>query len=602
MAELLKGWQRTHFCAEPDSEQVGKEVLLMGWAATWRNLGALIFIGLRDRTGVMQLVFDSGVLTPEQFQKAEDIRTEYVLAIKGILQERTPEMVNPNMKTGKYEVIVKDFKILSTSQTPPIYIKDDLDAAEQLRLKHRYLDLRRPVMQNIFALRHKIAMLARNFFAENGFLEIETPMLTKSTPEGARDYLVPSRVHKGKFYALPQSPQLFKQLLMVSGFDRYMQLARCFRDEDLRADRQPEFTQIDLEMSFVDENDIIALNEGFIKRLFKETLDIDIELPIKRIPYNEAMERYGSDKPDTRFGLELKNISDIVESCGFGVFTNAIANGGSVRGIKVENGVAAFSRKAIDELTEFVKIYGAKGLAWMSLKPEGIQCAFAKFLTEEQINAIIKRLDANTGDLLLFVADKDETVFAALGALRVEIAKRLNLIDENVYDILWVTDFPLLEWDDEQGRFVARHHPFTSPKDEDLELLETDPGRVRAKAYDIVINGYEAGGGSIRIHSQELQERMFKVLGFTEEQAWAQFGFLLEAFKYGTPPHGGIAYGLDRLVMLIAKTNNIRDVIAFPKVQTAACLMTKAPSNVEKKQLDELGIAVIVDEKEDDDV
>ncbi|NLB61905.1 MAG: aspartate--tRNA ligase [Clostridiales bacterium] len=598
MAEFLNGWQRTEYCAEPNSEQVGKEVLLMGWASTWRNLGALIFIGLRDRTGIMQLVFDSGTLSAEKFEHAESIRSEYVLAVKGILQERSKDMVNPEMKTGKFEVIVSDFKILSTSQTPPIYIKDDLDAAEQMRLKYRYLDLRRPVMQNIFALRHKIAMIAREYFSNNGFLEIETPMLTKSTPEGARDYLVPSRIHKGEFYALPQSPQLFKQLLMLSGFDRYIQLARCFRDEDLRADRQPEFTQIDLEMSFVDENEIISLNEGFIKKLFKDTLDIDVKLPLQRITFKEAMERYGSDKPDTRFSLELKDVSDIVADCGFGVFTGAIGSGGSVRAIKVEGGVSAFSRKAIDELVEFVKTYGAKGLAWMSLKPEGLQCAFAKFLSQEQIDGIIARMEAQTDDLLLFVADKDDTVFAALGALRIEIAKKLNLIDENVYHILWVTDFPLLEWDDEQERFSAMHHPFTSPKDEDLQYLESDPGRVRAKAYDIVINGYEAGGGSIRIHSQELQEKMFSALGFTTEQAWAQFGFLLEAFKYGTPPHGGIAYGLDRLVMLIAKTNNIRDVIAFPKVQTAACLMTKAPSTVDKKQLDELGIAVVADKEE----
>lgn len=600
MAELLSGWKRTHYCAQPAEESVGKEIILMGWAGTWRNLGALIFIGLRDRTGTMQLVFDENTLSKEQFADAETIRSEYVLAVKGTLQKRTPEMINPNMKTGAYEVIVSEFKILSSAQTPPIYIKDDLDAQEQLRLKYRYLDLRRPCMQKILMMRHEISQIARRYFADNGFLEIETPMLQKSTPEGARDYLVPSRVHPGKFYALPQSPQLFKQLLMLSGYDRYMQIARCFRDEDLRADRQPEFTQIDLEMSFVEEDDVISVNEKFMQTLMKETLGIDIQLPLRRIPYSEAMDRYGSDKPDTRFGLELCNISDIVKECGFSVFTSAINGGGSVRGIRVPGGVAAFTRKNIDELTEFVKIYRAKGLAWMSLKNEGLQCSFAKFLTEEQTKQIQQRLEAQNGDILFFVADtNNETVYASLGALRCEIAKRMNLIDNDRYDLLWVTDFPLLEWSEDENRFVAKHHPFTSPKDEDLQYLDVDPGRVRAKAYDIVMNGYEIGGGSIRIHSQELQEKMFETLGFTKEQAWARFGFLMEAFKYGTPPHGGMAYGLDRLVMLIAKTNNIRDVIAFPKVQTAACLMSGAPDYVDDVQLKELAIATLADQCEE---
>ena len=598
MSEMLSGWKRTNYCAEVSETEVGKELTLMGWAGTWRNLGALIFIGLRDRTGTMQLVFDENTLTKEQFELAESIRSEYVLAVKGTLQKRTPDMVNKNMKTGEYEVIVKEFKILSKAQTPPIYIKDDLDAKEELRLKYRYLDLRRPCMQEILKMRHKIARIARDYFAENGFFEIETPMLCKSTPEGARDYLVPSRVHPGKFYALPQSPQLFKQLLMLSGFDRYMQIARCFRDEDLRADRQPEFTQIDLEMSFVEEEDVMSVNERFMQRLMKETIDVDVELPLLRLPWDEAMRRFGSDKPDMRFGLELCDMSDIVADCGFSVFTGAIAAGGSVRAICVPGGVAAFTRKNIDELTEFVKIYKAKGLAWMSLKPDGLQCSFAKFLSEEQIKAIQERAGAHEGDIIFFVADKNVVVFAALGALRCEIAKRMKLINENEYKLLWVTDFPQFEWSDEEGRYMAMHHPFTCPKDEDVQYLDTDLARVHAKAYDIVMNGYEIGGGSIRIHSEELQERMFEALGFTKEQAWERFGFLMEAFKYGTPPHGGMAYGLDRLVMLITGTTNIRDVIAFPKVQTAADLMSGAPDFVDDKQLSELYIETTKKEEE----
>ncbi len=589
MKELLQGWKRTHYCTEPAEMEVGKEVLLMGWADSWRNLGSLIFIGLRDRSGIMQVIFDESAVDGDVFRLAETIRSEYVIAVRGVLRKRAPEMVNNNMKTGEFELVANSLKILSAARTTPIYIEDDLDAQEQVRLKYRYLDLRRPRMQNIFMTRHKIAQCAREFFYGNGFMEIETPMLTKSTPEGARDYLVPSRVHPNKFYALPQSPQLFKQLLMISGFDRYMQIARCFRDEDLRADRQPEFTQIDVEMSFVDSEDVMTINEAFIKKLLKETLNVDVGLPLKRITYSEAMERYGSDKPDTRFGLELINIGDLVMDCGFKVFNDALRGGGSVRCINAKGSAKSFTRKAIDELTEFVKIYRAKGLAWINMKPDGMQCSFAKFMTDKQMEDIIQRTGAKTGDIIFFVADQNnETVFASLGALRLELAKRLDLIKKGVYDLLWVTDFPLLEWDEEEGRYVAKHHPFTSPKDEDLELLDTDPLKVRAKAYDMVLNGNEIGGGSIRIHSMQLQERMFELLGFSKEQSWERFGFLMEAFKYGTPPHGGIAYGLDRLVMIIAGTDNIRDVIAFPKVQTAACLMSNAPDFVEDRQLEEL--------------
>ncbi len=597
MAELLQGWKRTHRVGELTAEQIGQEVTLMGWAGTWRNLGALIFIGLRDRSGLMQVVFNEAELPAEVFALAETIRSEYVIAVRGTLARRTAEMVNKEMKTGEYEVIAKELKILSSAQTPPFYIDDNVNTKEDLRLKYRYLDLRRPRMQEIMMMRHRISQITRSYFDEQGFLEIETPMLGRSTPEGARDYLVPSRVHPGEFYALPQSPQQFKQLLMIAGYDRYFQLARCFRDEDLRADRQPEFTQIDLEMSFVDEDDVLAVNEGFIARLLKEIKGIDLPLPLRRIPWQEAMDRFGSDKPDTRFGLELVNVTDLVRGCGFGVFSAAVEGGGSVRCINVKGGVEKFPRKKIDELVEFVKIYRAKGLAWMSLKPDGLQCSFAKFLTEEQIGAIQKAAGAEQGDILFFVADaKDEVVYASLGALRLEIAKRLELIDQTKFDVLWVTDFPLLEWDEEENRYVACHHPFTSPKDEDIPLLDTDPGKARAKAYDMVINGYEAGGGSIRIHSSELQEKMFETIGFTPEQAHERFGYFIDAFKFGTPPHGGLAYGLDRLVMLMTGTTNIRDVIAFPKVQTAACLMTDAPNIVDEKQLQELHIRTNAEE------
>ncbi len=600
MAELLMGWKRTHYCAEPGAESVGKEILLMGWAGTWRNLGSLIFIGLRDRTGVMQVVFDESTLDKDTFASAESIRSEYVLAVRGVLERRSPDMVNKNMTTGEFELRATELKILATSETPPIYITDELDAQEQIRLKYRYLDLRRPAMQRFQMVRHQISKVARDYFAENGFLEIETPVLCKSTPEGARDYLVPSRIHHGKFYALPQSPQLFKQLLMLSGFDRYFQIARCFRDEDLRADRQPEFTQIDLEMSFVDVEDVLAVNEGFIARLLKETRNVDVKLPLPRITYADAMERFGSDKPDTRFGLEFVNITDIVEDSGFSVFSDAAKAGGSVRCINAKGAQPQFTRKQIDELAEYVKTYRAKGLAWLSMKPDGVQCSFAKFLTEEQLAAIIERSGAETGDILFFIADgKNSVVYQALGALRLEVGRRLGLMDDNAVNLLWVTEFPLLEYSEEENRYVAMHHPFTSPMDEDLRYLENEPGRVRAKAYDMVLNGNEIGGGSIRIHSQEIQMRMFHALGFTDEQAQSRFGFLMNAFKYGAPPHGGLAYGLDRLVMLIAGTSNIRDVIAFPKVQTASCLMSNAPDFVDDAQLEELAIAVTDVEKED---
>lgn len=597
MGELLNGWKRTCYCAELTEADLGKEVTLMGWTNVRRDLGALIFVQLRDRTGLMQVVFDSSTLPAEDFARASKIRSEYVLAIRGRLVARTGSMVNPNMKTGSLEVRVTEFKILSASETPPIEIEDNCKSNEALRLKYRYLDLRRPCMQHNLMMRHKIAFCARQYFSENGFLEIETPILTKSTPEGARDYLVPSRVHPGTFYALPQSPQLFKQLLMLSGYDRYMQIARCFRDEDLRADRQPDFTQIDLEMSFVEEDDVMGVNEGFLQRLFRETLGVEISLPLPRLTYAEAMSRFGSDKPDTRFGLELCDVSDLVKNCGFSVFRQAVENGGSVRCINAKGASAAFSRKEIDALGEFVKTYRAKGLAWMNAKPEGLQSPIAKFLSEEELQAIASRIGLETGDIAFFVADRDETVFAALGALRLKLADKLQLIPEHQYNLLWVTDFPLLEWSEEQNRYVAMHHPFTSPKDEDLDKLLTDPGSVRAKAYDIVLNGVEIGGGSIRIHSAELQQQMFSVLGFTPEQAQERFGFLLDAFRFGPPPHGGLAYGLDRLAMLICNTPSIRDVIAFPKVQNASCPLTGAPDVVDDKQLEELHIRCVQEEE-----
>ncbi len=597
MGEFLSGWKRTCYCTELGKEDVGREVTLMGWTNVRRDLGALIFVQLRDRTGLMQVVFDSSTLSKEDFDRASTIRSEYVLAVKGVLEARTGNMINPNMKTGEVEVKVTEFKILSAAETPPIDTGDDCNAGELLRLKYRYLDLRRPCMQRNLMMRNEITRITHEYFAENGFLEIETPMLTKSTPEGARDYLVPSRVHPGSFYALPQSPQLFKQLLMLSGFDRYMQIARCFRDEDLRADRQPDFTQIDLEMSFVEADDVMAMNEGFLKRLFKETLDLDVQLPLPRITWQDAMDRYGSDKPDTRFGMELTDLSDCVKDCGFSVFQNALAAGGSVRCIVAKNATAQFSRKEIDALGEFVKTYKAKGLAWMNWKPEGLQSPIAKFLTEDEIEAIKAKANFEQGDVMFIVADRNPVVWASLGALRLKLGDKLGLIDPKKFNLLWVVEFPLLEWSEEENRFVAMHHPFTSPMDEDLPLLDTDPGKVRAKAYDIVLNGNEIGGGSIRIHSTELQAKMFDVIGLSKEQAEARFKFLLDALKYGTPPHGGLAYGLDRVTMLICGAQSIRDVIAFPKVQNASCPLTNAPDPVDAKQLAELHIAVVPEEE-----
>lgn len=597
MGEFLNGWKRTCYCTEPKKSDVGKEITLMGWTNVRRDLGALIFVQLRDRSGLMQIVFDSNVLSKADFEKASSIRSEFVLAVRGTLALRTGNMVNPNMETGELEVIVKEFKILSDAETPPIDTSDNCNASELLRLKYRYLDLRRPCMQKNLIMRNRIAHIAREYFHENGFIDIETPVLTKSTPEGARDYLVPSRVHPGSFYALPQSPQLFKQLLMLSGFDRYIQIARCFRDEDLRADRQPDFTQIDLEMSFVEEDDVMNVNEGFLKRLFKETLDYDVQLPLPRIKWIDAMNRYGSDKPDTRFDMELKDLSEAVKNSAFSVFQNALAAGGSVRGIVAKGATKEFSRKEIDALGEFVKTYRAKGLAWMNWKEEGLQSPIAKFLSEDEIHAISEAADFRQGDVLFIVADKNDVVWQALGALRLKLADKLHMIPEGKYNLLWVTEFPQLEWSEEESRFVAMHHPFTSPMDEDIPLLDTNPGAVRAKAYDIVLNGNEIGGGSIRIHSSELQSKMFEVIGLTKEQAEARFKFLLEALKYGTPPHGGLAYGLDRLAMLICGTASIRDVIAFPKVQNASCPLTNAPDPVDEKQLRELHIAVTDFEK-----
>lgn len=591
MSEFLGGWKRTNYCANFTKADAGKEVTLMGWANVRRDLGALVFVQLRDRTGLMQVVFNSTILSKEDFDRACTIRSEFVLAVKGNLVLRTGDMVNANMATGELEVIVSEFKILSKSETPPFDISDDCRANELLRLKYRYLDLRRPSMQKNLLMRHKIAFIAREYFDEQNFVEIETPILTKSTPEGARDYLVPSRVHPGKFYALPQSPQLFKQLLMLAGYDRYFQIARCFRDEDLRADRQPDFTQIDIEMSFVEAEDVQSVNEGFLKRLFKETLDVDIETPLPRIKYADAMARYGSDKPDTRFGLELVDLSDVVKSSEFSVFQNALASGGSVRAVNAKGASASFSRKELDAMGEFVKTYRAKGLIWMNDKADGLASPILKFLTEDEIAAIRKATNLEEGDVLFIIADSNKTVFASLGALRLKLAEKLNLIPKDKYNLLWVTEFPQFEWSEEENRFMAMHHPFTSPLDDDIDRLESDPANVRAKAYDIVLNGVEIGGGSIRIHSQELQKRMFRALGFTDEQAEYRFGFLTDAFRYGPPPHGGMAYGLDRLAMIITGSSSIRDVIAFPKVQNASCPMTGAPDFVDDKQLVELHIA-----------
>ncbi len=589
MGESMKGLKRTHMCTDLNVDNIGQEVVLMGWVQKRRDLGGVIFVDLRDRTGIVQIVFDAEI-SQEVFEKAEKIRSEYVLAVKGKVLKRDEETINPKLKTGEIEVKINDLRILSIAETPPFYIEEESDVNEKVRLKYRYLDLRRPDMQQNIMLRHKVSKLSRDFFDENGFLEIETPMLTKSTPEGARDYLVPSRVHPGSFYALPQSPQIYKQLLMLSGMDRYFQIVKCFRDEDLRADRQPEFTQIDVEMSFVDVDDVIDINEKLIAKIFKETKDIEVKTPFVRIPYQEAMDRFGSDKPDTRFGFELVDVSDIVAGSGFKVFSSIVEKGGSVRAINAKNSADKFSRRDLDSLVDYVKIYRAKGMAWIVVTENELKSPITKFFTDEEVSALLARTKAEPGDILMFVADKNEVVYDALGHLRIEIAKRLALINKEEYNFLWVTDFPLLEYDEEEKRYVAKHHPFTSPLDEDLTLLDTDPAKVRAKAYDIVLNGVEIGGGSIRIYNTELQQKMFETLGFSKEDAWERFGFLMEAFKYGTPPHGGIAYGLDRLVMLLTGSDSIRDVIAFPKVQNASELMNNAPSEVEQKQLKELHI------------
>ena len=594
MGEALNGLKRNIMCGDARESHIGQKVTVMGWVQRNRNLGGLQFIDLRDREGILQVVFNDD-LGEEILEKAKSIRPEYCIAVTGEIVKR--ESVNPNMPTGMVELKAEELKILSESDTPPIYIKEDLDAAESIRLKYRYLDLRRPDMQNIFKIRHKTTKAIRDYLDQNGFLEMETPILTKSTPEGARDYLVPSRNYPGMFYALPQSPQLFKQLLMVSGFDRYFQIVKCFRDEDLRANRQPEFTQVDLEMSFVEQDDVMALNEGLIKHVFKEVLGVYVKTPIKRMTFKDAMEKYGSDKPDLRFGMEITNLSDVVKECGFKVFTDAVANGGSVRGLCLEGG-ASMGRKDIDRLGEFVKTFKAKGLAWIQLKEEGVKSPIAKFFSEEELNKIIETMGAKTGDLILIVADKNSVVLKALGELRLELSRKFDLVkDKSEFNFTWITEFDLLEYDEEEGRYFAAHHPFTMPMDEDIKYLDTDPGRVRAKAYDLVLNGEELGGGSIRIHDTKLQEKMFEVLGFTQESAWERFGFLLEAFKFGPPPHGGLAFGLDRMIMFLAGTENIKDVITFPKNQNAFCYLTEAPNIVDEEQLKELGIETI--KKED---
>ena len=589
MAESMKGLKRSHRCTEVSNKNVGETVTVMGWVQKRRNLGSLIFVDLRDRSGILQIVFDENDVKAEGFAKAETIRNEFVLAVVGRVEKREGA-VNENLKTGDIEIRACELRILSEAQTPPIPVEEGVNTKDELRLKYRYLDLRKPNLQRNLKLRSDVTTLVRSFMSEEGFLDIETPILTKSTPEGARDYLVPSRVHPGNFYALPQSPQLFKQLLMCSGCDRYFQIAKCFRDEDLRADRQPEFTQIDMELSFVDVDDVIDVNERLLKKLWKEIMGVDIPTPFPRITWQEAMDRFGSDKPDTRFGMELKDVSDIVKDCGFGVFTGALENGGSVRGINA-NGQGSMPRKKIDALVDFAKGYGAKGLAYIAINEDGTyKSSFAKFMTEEEMKGLVDRLEGKPGDLLLFAADKTKLVYDVLGALRVEIAKNLGLLSKDTYNFLWVVEFPLREYSEEENRYVAMHHPFTIPMEEDWDKIDTDPGAVRAQAYDIVLNGTELGGGSIRIHQNDIQEKMFEVLGFTKESAYDRFGFLLDAFKYGVPPHAGLAYGLDRLVMHMAKEDNIREVMAFPKVKDASCLMTDAPNVVDDKQLEELYI------------
>ena len=593
MAESMQGLKRSHRCAEVSNALEGQKVTVMGWVQKSRNKGGIIFVDLRDRSGILQIIFEESKCGSECFEKATKLKSEFVAAIEGIVCKRAGA-VNENLTTGDIEVVATSLRILSEAETPPFPIEENSKTKEELRLKYRYLDLRRPDLQRNLVMKSKVMTIARQFMANEGFLEIETPMLCKSTPEGARDYLVPSRIHPGTFYALPQSPQIYKQLLMCSGYDRYFQIARCFRDEDLRADRQPEFTQMDMELSFVDVDDVIDVNERLLAKLFKEILDVDVKLPIRRMTWIEAMNRFGSDKPDLRFGMELKDISEVVKDCGFGVFTGALENGESVRGINAK-GQGAMPRKKIDALVEFAKTYGAKGLAYIAINEDGTyKSSFAKFMTEDEMNNIVAALSGEPGDLLLFAADKNKVVWDTLGALRCHLADQMGLLDKNVFEFVWITEFPLLEWSDEQNRFTAMHHPFTMPMEEDLAIIDTDPGKVRAKAYDIVLNGNEIGGGSVRIHQDDIQEKMFECLGFTREQAYERFGFLLDAFKYGVPPHAGLAYGLDRLVMLMAKQDSIRDVIAFPKVKDASCLMTNAPDYVDEAQLKELGIDITV--------
>ncbi len=599
MAESMRGLHRTHRCAELSTVNVGETVTIMGWVQKNRNKGGLVFVDVRDRSGIIQVVFEDGSCDADLIARAASLRSEYVVAIVGKVEKRSGA-VNQNIATGEIEVIPEQMRILSESETPPFPIEENSKTKEELRLKYRYLDLRRPDLQRNLMMRSKIATLTRQFLAEEGFLEIETPVLGKTTPEGARDYLVPSRIHQGSFYGLPQSPQLYKQLLMCSGYDRYFQIAKCFRDEDLRADRQPEFTQIDMELSFVDEEDVMDVNERLLARLFKEVLDIDVQLPIQRMTWQEAMDRFGSDKPDIRFGMELVNVTEVVRDSEFVVFKDAIENGGTVRGINAK-GQGGMPRKKIDKLVSFAKDFGAKGLAYIAIHEDGaVKSSFAKFMTEEETNGLVQAMGGEVGDLLLFAADKNKVVWDVLGNLRLELARQMDLLDKNEYKFLWITEFPLLEWSEEQNRYTAMHHPFTMPMEEDWKYIDTDPGRVRAKAYDITLNGNEIGGGSIRIHQNDIQEKMFEVLGFTKEEAYRQFSFLLDAFKYGVPPHAGLAYGLDRLVMLMAKVDSIRDVMAFPKVKDASCLMTNAPSLADDKQLAELGLELRKEEKSEE--
>ena len=597
MAESMKGLKRSHRCTEVTKAEIGSTVTLMGWVQKSRNKGGIVFVDLRDRSGIMQIIFENGDIDEQGFEKAGRLRSEFVIAVKGRVEARSGA-VNPNLPTGEIEVRAIELRILSEAETPPFPIEENSKTRDEVRLKYRYLDLRRPDLQKNMMLRSQVSTLVRQFLAKEGFLEIETPTLIKSTPEGARDYLVPSRVHPGSFYALPQSPQIFKQLLMCSGYDRYFQIARCYRDEDLRADRQPEFTQIDMELSFVDVEDVLDVNERMLAFLFKEVLSVEVQLPIERMTWIDAMNRFGSDKPDLRFGMELTDVSEVVKDCEFAVFRGALENGGSVRGINAK-GQGAMPRKKIDKLVEFAKGYGAKGLAYIAIGEDGtVKSSFAKFMKEEEMQALIQAMKGENGDLLLFAADKTKLVWDVLGALRLELAKQMDLLDKNEYRFVWITEFPLLEWSEEDERFTAMHHPFTMPMEEDLQYIDTEPGRVRAKAYDIVLNGNEIGGGSVRIFQDDVQEKMFEALGFTKEEAQKQFGFLLDAFKYGVPPHAGLAYGLDRLVMLMAKVDSIRDVIAFPKVKDASCLMSEAPDIVDEKQLEELGIAIVAQKEE----